>query len=647
MKFPLPDMDRSKTGLRVIQAVLALVLLLACHHLMKGTKPWDRKVAEHITKAAPKGTEPAQLTSFSGWLKSDVTHKDVLGAKDHGIIGRYYAAAGIAGLSLLLLVTAPRWVPGSRGRTASFLAQPDGTRRGPAPVLIYGLIGVAVLAGGWFRLSPLGHSLWNDEEYALRRYVHGGYETHAGGQPVFEAADWTDTLVENNNANNHLLFSVLARGSLSLWHSLTGQPPEAFSEVALRMPSYLAGLATLLLVGMLGVEAGAPWAGVGASWLLALHPWHVRYAAEARGYSLMLCFICLSLLGLLMLLREDSLKGWLLFALGEAGYLCSFAGALYVAMALNALVVLHFLVRREPRRVVPLLGFNALAAIPVLLLMLPSIPQLLGFMEYDDGARQKSVMGMGWVQDLGSHLALGILHANPMPEAHAGTSWEMLTAASPLLMKVFALVMGLLTALGLVVAGFHSKGLRLVVAGVSLGGVLACLHATATEHVNLSWYFLYLLIPVVFSAPLVVGGLRRFAGPAIGLLVAFYAVVSATPRRVFMEHDRQPIRQAVEAVRGASSNAITATFGVSDRQIQSYDPQVRLLGSVAELEELISRAGREQRPLMIYLCGPRETSQRRPELSSRVMEKNDFRKVMEVKATEEMFSYTIYQWHRA
>jgi uncharacterized membrane protein len=80
---------------------------------------------------------------------------------------------------------------------------------------------------------------------------------------------------------------------------------------------------------MLGREMGMPWVGLGAAGLLALHPWHVRYAVEARGYSLMMFFMCLMLLALIRALTTNKVAAWTLFALAEAGCLLSFAGSLY------------------------------------------------------------------------------------------------------------------------------------------------------------------------------------------------------------------------------------------------------------------------------------------------------------------------------
>ncbi len=613
---------------------------------------------QQIEKATPAVEKPRQLVGFSGWLMSDVEHPDVLRTKENEIIGHYWGAAFAAGASFLLLISAPLWMPrGQRESTDELVADAEaegddenagetGLARlmSSGPIFIALLIG-ALAVGCYFRVPLLNHSLWNDEEYAMRRYTHGDYKAGHDGKKEFNAVTWTDTLVENTNANNHVLQSLLGRASLAAWHGFNHRPTSEFSETALRMPSLIAALLTLVLVAVIGWECGLPWVGAGAAWLLALHPWHIRYSVEARGYSLMLFFICLSILGLIRAHRHQRPGGWLLFAAGEAGYLCSFAGSIYVAIALNALLVIECLVRWQPHRLGSLVGFNLLAVIPVMLFMLPSVPQLLGFMAHDSSAHIGGNMGADWLRDLASHLALGFQYSNPLPEAHWGTSWLALAVTAPGTMKAFVVVMSLLTAMGVVLSLFHGTGKRLVVAGIVIAGALAFAHSVSQNHVNYVWYFLFLLLPAVFAAPFALSRLPAYAGIFIAALVGFFGFISETPRQVMMQHDRQPIRQTVASIRDGKPEAITATFGVSDRQSQSYDPGVNIITTPEELEKLIALGITEHRPVFVYFCGLTETAKRCPVLLQRISGAADFVSVKEMKGLEEMFSYIIYQWH--
>ncbi len=52
----------------------------------------------------------------------------------------------------------------------------------------------------------------------------------------------------------------------------------------MRVPTLLVGMLSVAAVAWLLLECGFPLAGAIAAFLLALHPWHLRYATEARGY---------------------------------------------------------------------------------------------------------------------------------------------------------------------------------------------------------------------------------------------------------------------------------------------------------------------------------------------------------------------------
>ena len=61
-----------------------------------------------------------------------------------------------------------------------------------------------------------------------------------------------------------------------------------------------------VLGGCLGSVLGGPLAGGVGAWFLALSPWHLRYAVEARGYSSMILFVLLGLVFLVKALERGS-----------------------------------------------------------------------------------------------------------------------------------------------------------------------------------------------------------------------------------------------------------------------------------------------------------------------------------------------------
>ena len=608
---------RHRFGTSGIALLLSLLLLtgLCLHRTLDGPKPWVKEVTKRLADG-----------------------KD-LRAKEHGIIGVWWGCTISTALGGLLLLTSPLWMPG--GRNAPRRPGLPPSHSGPA----FHLILMMILTGAVVIRAPeLTHSLWNDEEYALRRYFHGEQVVQPDNSLAFEKVTWDETLFHNFNGNNHLLQSTLARLSLDAWQFLRGKPEETFSETVIRLPSFIAGLFTIIALALAGVEMRKPSIGLGAAALLTLHPWHVRYAVEARGYSMMLFFIMVALLALLHALRRDKVSSWLLFALAQASFLLCFAGSLYVAVALNLLALWEILRRREYRRIRTLIGFNLIATIPVLIWMLPSLPQLIEFL-----SREKVLntpIGVEWARDIGSHLAAGVLYANPLPDLHLGTSW-IAQQVSPSWIPLLGYTLPILALSGFFMALISPPSSRLFVWVPLLGGLIAIAHNIAAGQSMLSWYLLYLLLPLCLAIPLACHALLpwsdRTAPGAIMLLVALFGITTKDARSRFVEHDRQPIHDAVASYREQYPEALAITFGVSDRQLHSYDPRAVVVEKPEQLEALIRLAREDKRPLMAVICGGATTQERLPELTQRVTTSGDFKSHAQLPGLEAMFSYQIWR----
>ncbi|MDB6119682.1 MAG: hypothetical protein JWO08_3463, partial [Verrucomicrobiaceae bacterium] len=507
--------------------------------------------------------------------------------------------------------------------------------------IFYVLVALAMIIGGWLRAPLLEHSLWNDEEYAMRRFAHGSWETSADAPPKFVPVSWQDTLFENSNGNNHLLNSLLTRLSLKTFGA--SSKVGSFSESSLRMPAIIAGVLTIGVIAFLGWEIGMPWVGIGAAWLLALHPWHLRYSAEAKGYALMMFFTSLALLGLVRAMKHHRNRDWQMFAIGEAGMLLSFAGAIYVALAVNIVAVIELIARRQPRRLAALVVFNLLASIPVLVWTLPSIPQVLAFTHKGEVAQTVTPIA-DRLHDLGSHVAAGVMYNNPETNEHLGTSWTQMTAANHTEPMVLAYGVGLFLVLGLVAALFENSAARVIILGVGLGGVLAFWQAGVQHQPNFAWYYIYLVIPAVLAVALACVRLQLLPALIIVLMVGFFGKATEVSRSTFSKNDRQPMRETVAALREKHPESLTGTFGVSDRQIQSYDPSVHLLSTPEDVDKLLAEGKELNVPVFVYFCGVTETTKRKPDMVKRVAASDDFLPYKQFKGLEAMFTYHTFVW---
>jgi hypothetical protein len=159
----------------------------------------------------------------------------------------------------------------------------------------------------------------------------------------------------------------------------------------------------------------------------------------------------------------------------------------------------------------------------------------------------------------------------------------------------------------------------------------------------MSWYYLFLLIPLCLSVGLVVMRMRVVPAALTMAVVALFGYATEQPRAVMRTVDRQPVRQAVEAIRNFRPTALTGVFGVSDKQAESYDPNVVVLETEEQLDAMLNQAVQEQRAAFVYFAGDKESSIRSRTLYQRVAMSEDFQKWKTFKATEAMFSYQVYR----
>ena len=627
--------DRHGQNGALMLLAMALLMLGAVTFTIRAEKPWGKTVSKRLEKLQP------------------------LQPKEHAIIGLWWGAASSAGILALLLATPLFWMPKQQTRNDEPLT-PNSELRTPnssiphSRLLLIGLL-LAVTWGAYERYPRLTHSLWNDEEYAMRKFAHGAWVHKNDSAIIFEPVTWTDTLFENRNGNNHILNSIVTRIALETWREGTGATRDAFSETALRMPAFIAGLLTLVMVFLLGREMGAPLTGLAAAFLLAAHPWHVRYAVEAKGYSMMLFFVCVNLYALHRALKSNDRAWWLVFAGSEAAYLLSFAGALYISIAANLIALIELIRRGETRRVFALIAFNLIAAVPVLVLMLPSVPQILTYLRSENSLH----LGMDkiWRMDLFAHFLIGFQYDNPTPEQHLGTSLLMCFRSCLSSHLFLGFVAPAFAALGFICAFVKNFAARLFIVAPTLAALLSFAHNASQNSPMVVWYLVYGLIPLVLALPLGIEMLvkkpRWFSAALIGGVVAAFALTSAEARSIIRNHDRQPVRETVAYIKQISPDALTAVFGVSNRQTVSYDSDVRVLSKRADLEELIARAVHEHRALFVYYCGEMESRLRQPELFDAL--KNGcatslanawtarFEHAQTFLGHEEMFSYQVYR----
>ncbi len=147
--------------------------------------------------------------------------------------------------------------------------------------------GLALLALG-ARLPNLDAGLWFDEIWLVVLYLR---------RPFLELATTFDS------DNLHPLYALLAWPCVRVF----GEGP-----VAARLPALVFGVLSVPLVYVLGARSLGARQGFFAALLLAVSPHAVAFSQSARGYTGLLCFTLLSVLGFQSALRTGARRAWLL-----------------------------------------------------------------------------------------------------------------------------------------------------------------------------------------------------------------------------------------------------------------------------------------------------------------------------------------------
>jgi hypothetical protein len=197
------------------------------------------------------------------------------------------------------------------------------------------------------RVSQVHQSLGGDEIFTYQDIVGRSFgsvvtNVHAGG--------------ENSPPLYFLLAWAAAKlGDASVW---------------IRLPSLLAGTATVPVTYLLGRETVGRIAGLIAAGIMALAPFAVFYGVEARPYALMVFFVALSTLALIHAVRPAASRWWwALYVLSAAAAAYSHYTCIFV-LGLQGLWSLWTC----RGRVAPAVTAN----LAIVLLYLPWLPQLRG-----------------------------------------------------------------------------------------------------------------------------------------------------------------------------------------------------------------------------------------------------------------------------
>lgn len=507
-----------------------------------------------------------------------------------------------------LILTAGWWMRAQRS---------DGTTapKRRAPRWFWPLVAVAMLLNAAICWPRLTHSFWHDETYPIKNAILGNYKEQSDGSLKLKQVSWADTFFFYKKPN-HTLYSGIARVCNDLWRSIAKPKGLQFNETVIRMPAYLAGIGSVAAIALLLEEMEFLSAGVIAAFFYAIHPWHIRYASEARAYGFVLLLVPLVAYAFLRALRTGDWKSWVLFGLMEFLLIYFYFTCVYILVVVNLCMIpaLWWRWGKTPELVTQSMRWivvNIFAGMLFLPLVWPCVPQFLAYVKTTGGQGE---MSFDWVINYLSHLVGGLpWQFKGHYEARQVELYWWAAEHPGLGVLIVFLAVAFLT-LGIRRLLLKGATATLIPLLLLLPAIVSFAETRARGGYIYVWYLLFLLPGIVVLISIGLDEIPTWARSRAGKIAGWgfvlfmlggYTAWTAPQRGALMSRSLQPNRESVLVTRPSldpndprQKAIITATFYGAP---EPYDPNIVMFRNATELGELVHQADAEGKQLFINL----------------------------------------------
>jgi len=525
----------------------------------------------------------------------------------------------------------------------------------PIPRWFIPCVALAMVANGFFSAQRLGFSLWDDEANSVRRVISGKMVITKEGQLKVRNASWEQTFWNYERPTNHHLQSILSKASLEVWRAFARPKGLPFSETAMRMPSFLAGLLAIAVMAFGLWRMGFPRAGIAAALILGLHPWFIRYASELRGYALALLFAGMGLLFLLMALESGRWRWWGGMSLSWLAMMYAYPGTFFFVVVLSAAAFAAILIRNPAATRASQLGrwlvCSLLAGMVLLQLMVPCVPQVGKIMN----ERLLGQLTPRWHRNLLAHFLTGTPWNNSDIASAGYPELQWAAEVSQPLFSILLAVVVLATFAGLARVTFRRPAGWIAAALWTIPAFALYLTARVKGQYLYEWYLIFALPGAVacfaLGIDLVIGPFKkhwRFA-PTVGLsiFVLVFAILTQPARHRLVTVPLQSMRETVAIARPlddlmdpAQNTVLTAQVGV---RVENYDPRIRSVITLEDLLALLAMARESNLPLYLITSNPWAVAAQSPELLAALRDPEIFEEVASFQGFDPTLTMSVFR----
>jgi hypothetical protein len=544
------------------------------------------------------------------------------------IYGWIAGAINVALLGLLAAVS-PWWAPkhpfGPRMEGSTFNSQ--------TPRWFWPLVIAAMATTFCYSLPRMNHGFWDDEELNVRTTLYGKFKPDKKtGESEFKRFAWLETVYGYSaGPNTHTLFSIFSRACEEAWNSLAKPRGFPLVEWPFRVPALIFGVLAVGAIACLLKEFGLPAAGVVAAFLLGIHPWAIRYASEARGYSLVIFLVPVLFVFWRRAMISGGWKWWSAFGAVEFALIYCYPGAVFILALLNLITLALFGARRlhgglGSTQAGRWFCVTMLAAILAIQLMLPLYPQAKQY--FDFVSSQGFVSGWPWARNTLSFM-IGGAPWTKSGEPWAGyPEWLALYLEGPVLFAASALVAIGMIAVGSVYLLRRGWASATFVVVMALCPLVTFAFAYSKKFLLYENYVIYSLPGIVACAAsgitIAASCARRLPGgriiaPAIASVVLLGYFLYTTPfRQWIVQFPLQQIRESVIYCRATLDPASAGRHSVRTASFcippYLYDAHMERFDSAGAFIAALRRADKERVPLFLNVGMPWAARQYSPQM---------------------------------